>query len=119
MQDSNKTIIAHQVLFIFKDGYSWDSPLALRAEEVSHNHPNEIPQILAWSCGRSVVPRKQSVDFSLIGFFNDLKSLNEYMIHPDHQMGVSLWRQISTWTVSDIVVDRKILVGIKEPLLPA
>ncbi|MCE1787617.1 Dabb family protein, partial [Enterobacter hormaechei] len=60
-------LIAHQVLFTFKDGISWDSEKAILAEKVTLNHINEISEIKGWFCGRSTVDRKQSVDFSLIG----------------------------------------------------
>ena len=114
MQHMNQKIIAHQVLFTFKDGYSWQSPIAQQAARVSENHPNEIPQILVWCCGRSLVKRQQAADFSLIGLFNDQQAMHEYMVHPDHQKGVDLWRKISTWTISDILVDQHTLSLFKQ-----
>ncbi|MES2742124.1 MAG: Dabb family protein [Pseudomonadota bacterium] len=102
---SQKIFIAHQVLFTFKDEITWDSALALQAEQATLRHPQEIREIKAWLCGRSTVARKQAVDFSLIGFFDTYAELAIYMEHPDHMKGVELWRDISTWTVSDIIVN--------------
>lgn len=98
-------LIAHQVLFTFNDGISWECEEAILAEQVTLNHANEISEIKGWFCGRSVIDRKQAVDFSLIGYFDSYQGLNEYIHHPDHEKGVALWKEISTWTVSDIVVD--------------
>ncbi|MCX4027514.1 Dabb family protein [Endozoicomonas sp. SM1973] len=101
----NNQLIAHQVFFTFKDGIDWNSDLARKAEQTTKNHINEIEQIHGWYCGRSTVDRAQSVDFSLIGFFKSYSDLDEYMVHPDHQKGVLMWRNISTWKVSDILID--------------
>ncbi|MBS9433428.1 Dabb family protein [Photorhabdus hainanensis] len=107
-------LIAHQVLFTFKDGISWDSEKAILAEKVTLNHINEISEIKGWFCGRSTVDRKQSVDFSLIGYFESYEDLNIYMHHPDHIKGVVLWKEISTWTVSDIIVDVNKLINFTQ-----
>jgi len=98
-------LIIHQVLFTFKKGFGWTSKEALEAEKVTCNHINEIPEIYSWICGRSIIKRPQAVDFSLVGCFKSHSDLNAYLAHSDHQVGVKLWREISTWVVSDILID--------------
>jgi hypothetical protein len=100
-----QSLIAHQVFFKFKEGIDWQSEKAKAAEQATLGHADAIPEIAAWFCGRSAIPRLQAVDFSLIGYFASREDLDAYMVHPDHQKGVELWKEISTWTVSDIVVD--------------
>jgi hypothetical protein len=99
-----QTFIVHQVFFQFKKGIDWDDEKAKKAEQVTLHHPRDINQIKAWFCGRSIIARPQAVDFSLIGYFACREDLDAYMVHPDHLKGVELWKEISTWTVSDIVV---------------
>jgi hypothetical protein len=99
-----QTFIVHQVFFQFKEGINWDSEKAKKAEQATLRHPREISQIKAWFCGRSIIARPQAADFSLIGYFAGREDLDAYMVHPDHLRGVELWKEISTWTVSDIVV---------------
>jgi|HubBroStandDraft_6_1064221.scaffolds.fasta_scaffold567073_2 hypothetical protein len=101
---NQRTFIAHQVFFRFKEGIDWDNEKAKKAEQVTLRLPLEITQIKAWFCGRSVIARAQAVDFSLIGYFADREALDAYMVHPHHLVGIELWKEISTWTVSDIVV---------------
>ncbi|OCQ53917.1 Stress responsive A/B Barrel Domain protein [Photorhabdus australis subsp. thailandensis] len=112
-------LIAHQVFFTFKDGISWDSEKAILAERVALNHVNEISEIKGWFCGRnicdrSIINRKQSVDFSLIGYFKSHQDLDIYINHPDHVKGVVLWKEISTWTVSDIIIDINKLINFTQ-----
>jgi hypothetical protein len=99
-----RTFIVHQVFFQFKKGINWDNEKAKEAEQATLRHPLEISQIKAWFCGRSIIARPQAVDFSLIGYFARREDLDAYMVHPDHLRGVALWKDISTWTVSDIAV---------------
>ena len=105
--------IAHQVLFKFKPGIDWQDEKALRAEQATRHHPREIREIRGWYCGRSLVSRPQAADFSLIGYFASREDLAAYLVHPDHQRGVALWREISEWTVSDIDVDVGMDAGVE------
>ncbi|NHB93634.1 Dabb family protein [Photorhabdus cinerea] len=117
-------LIAHQVFFTFKDGINWDSEKAILAERVTLNHINEISEIKGWFCGRnicdrsirdhSIADRKKSVDFSLIGYFKSYQDLDTYIHHPDHVKGVVLWKEISTWTVSDIIIDINKLINLTQ-----
>ena len=93
--------ILHQVLFWLKPGWSWENKEVLDAEQATHDHPKYIPQIIFWSCGRRIIDRKGSADFSLIGVFENAQSVQEYLTHDDHQKGVMLWSRVGTWTVSD------------------
>lgn len=102
-------LIAHQVFFTFKPGFSWQSTDVLSAEAATQGHVHHIPQIYGWFCGRSLIARDQAVDFSLIGYFKSIDDLQQYQVHPDHQRGVALWRAVSTWSVSDIIVDKQAL----------
>lgn len=105
----SKRVVIHKVLFSFKDGVTWSDVNALAAEAKTLEHPRHIPCILAWICGRNIAKRSQAVDFSVIGAFADNMQLAAYQDHPDHQRGVELWRRISTWNVSDLLVDRAVL----------
>lgn len=98
-------MIRHIVLFKFHDGIGWDDPRARRAEQVTHGHRDEIPEILEWTVGRNTTDRDQAYDFAVVGLFEDRAALGRYLAHPDHRQGVELWRGISDWVVADLEGD--------------
>ncbi|MGP7734066.1 Dabb family protein [Oceanimonas smirnovii] len=97
-------MLMHIVLFKFKDSWSWSSLEAIEAERVTRTHPNHIDEIKGWTCGRNITRRDRDIatDFVVIGLFKDRKTLNDYLIHPDHQVGVEKWKAIAEWSVIDI-----------------
>ena len=83
----------------------WGDPRALRAEQATHAHPREIPEIVRWAVGRNSTDRQNAYDFAVVGLFEDRDALQRYLTHPDHQRGVALWREISDWVVADFEED--------------
>jgi hypothetical protein len=98
-------MILHIVLFKFKGGFSWQSPIALGAEAKSKGHPAHIKEILTWLTGRDISRRDVAADFIIAGLFKDQAALQSYLVHADHMEGVVLWREIATWQVTDIDMD--------------
>ncbi|WP_371478721.1 Dabb family protein [Kitasatospora sp. NBC_00315] len=94
-------MIRHVVLFKFREGVTWSDPRAQVAEEATRRHPEFIPEILSWECGRNEVDRPVAYDFALIGGFADPAAVTRYLEHPDHQRGVALWRELAEWNVVD------------------
>jgi hypothetical protein len=97
--------IRHVVLFRFRQGVDWSDPRASAAAQVTADHPRYIPEILNWECGRNLTDRAVACDFALVGTFADRAAVDSYLIDPDHQRGVELWREIATWVVVDYAVD--------------
>ncbi|MFF3909514.1 Dabb family protein [Streptomyces sp. NPDC001848] len=93
------------MLFKFKDGVSWSDFRAQEAEAATRQHPQHIPDIVNWQCGRNVADRLVAHDFALIGDFADRDAVARYLVHPDHVRGVELWRAIADWVVVDFEVD--------------
>lgn len=98
-------MILHLVLFKFKGGFSWQSPIAVGAEAKSKDHPAHIKEILTWLTGRDISRRDVAADFIIAGLFKDQAALQSYLVHADHMEGVVLWREIATWQVIDIDMD--------------
>ncbi|GAA5787064.1 hypothetical protein GCM10007860_22180 [Chitiniphilus shinanonensis] len=111
-------MILHMVLFKFKSGFSWQSPIALDAEAKSKGHPAHIKEILAWLTGRDISRREVAADFTIAGLFKDQAALQSYLVDADHMEGVVLWREIATWQVIDIDLDARTTthLGIHELL---
>jgi len=95
----------HIVSFTFKSPWSWASIEAIEAERQTRNHPHYIAEIKGWTCGRNVARRKIAADFVVAGLFNNQEELEAYLLHPNHQQGVSKWRVIADWVVVDIDLD--------------
>lgn len=95
-------MISHIVCFRFQPGVTWADPRAVAAERISRGHPQHIPEIRSWTVGRNIADRAAAYDFALVGRFDDREGLERYMIHPDHQRGVSAWSELSTWVVVDL-----------------
>ncbi|REL31304.1 Dabb family protein [Thalassotalea euphylliae] len=95
-------MLLHIVLFNFKKGFSWASQESADAELSTKNHPKQIDQIQGWLCSRNVSDRKLAADFMVLGLFNNISDVQDYLIHPNHQEGVEKWRKIANWQVIDI-----------------
>lgn len=95
-------MLMHIVSFTFKGPWSWSSLEAIEAEQATRSHPNNIPEIKGWSCGRNVARRKIAADFVVAGLFNNQEELEAYLVHPDHQQGAAKWQAIADWVVVDI-----------------
>ena len=95
-------MLMHIVMFTFRNPWSWSSLKAIDAERATRAHPNHIDEIKGWSCGRNITKRDIAADFVVIGLFESNEDLNSYIIHPDHQDGVTKWKSIADWKVVDI-----------------
>lgn len=95
-------MLLHIVLFTFKTPYDWNSLEALEAERVTKAHPKYISEIKDWVCGRSIIERDIAADFVVMGIFENVRSLNSYIKHPNHKLGVKKWKTIAEWKVIDI-----------------
>ncbi|AHG21715.1 stress responsive protein [Chania multitudinisentens RB-25] len=95
-------MLMHIVLFTFKAPWSWASLEAIDAERSTRAHPNHIEEIKGWTCGRNITRRNIAADFVVIGLFENRETLDAYIEHPNHQIGVAKWRAIADWTIADI-----------------
>lgn len=76
-------MIEHLVLFKWKEDAS-DSAIA-KVMEGLKNLPNEIPEIIALSCGENFSSRSQGFQHGLVVRFSDREALATYQAHPAHQ----------------------------------
>ena len=95
-------MLMHIVLFTFKNPWSWASIEAIDAERSTRAHPNYIDEIKGWTCGHNITRRHIAADFVVIGLFEDRTTLERYIVHPNHQVGVAKWKAIADWQVVDI-----------------
>lgn len=95
-------MIKHIVLFKFKEGVTWDDPRASEAEEVLVRLGNKIPELRSWFTGRNFSERPIAYDYGLVGEVDDRTALQRYAVNADHQIGIKLWAEISTWIIADI-----------------
>lgn len=95
-------MLMHIVMFTFRKPWNWSSLEAIDAERATRAHPNHIDEIKGWTCGRNTTKRDIAADFVVIGLFESTEDLNSYIIHPDHQQGVTKWKSIADWKVVDI-----------------
>lgn len=95
-------MLMHIVIFTFRKPWTWSSLEAIDAEKATRAHPSHIDEIKGWSCGRNSTRRDIAADFVVIGLFENSEDLNSYIIHPDHQRGVTKWSAIADWKVVDI-----------------
>lgn len=95
-------MLMHIVMFTFRKPWNWSSLEAIDAERATRAHPNHIDEIKGWTCGRNTTKRDIAADFVVIGLFESIEALNSYIIHPDHQQGVTKWKSIADWKVVDI-----------------
>ena len=111
-------MLMHIVSFTFKSPWSWSSLQAIEAERATRSHQNHIPEIKGWSCGRNITRRKIAADFVVIGLFDDREAMEAYLVHPDHQAGVSKWKAIADWIVVDIDLESDFTLnsGLLDPL---
>ncbi|HEY6331411.1 MAG TPA: Dabb family protein [Blastocatellia bacterium] len=76
-------MIKHVVFFKFKpESDSSDRKSALEALRAL---PAKINAIRKFEVGENIIPQARAWDAVLIAEYDDLKSLDEYTVHPDHQ----------------------------------
>lgn len=57
--------------------------------------PEQISEVLSFSCGRDVIRSERSYDMALVANFADLAALNRYQVHPDHQAVVAKVKRLA------------------------
>lgn len=77
-------MIEHLVLFKWKEDAS-DSAIAQVIEGLK-SLPDEIPEIIALSCGENFSERSQGFQHGLVVRFSDRAALATYQAHPAHQV---------------------------------
>jgi hypothetical protein len=95
-------MILHLVFFKFDEPFQWCDDEVIDAEASTRQHPLHINEIVGWACGRNISPRKQAMDFVVMGLFETQESLSAFLVHPNHQQGVMKWQKIASWQVVDI-----------------
>ncbi|ELN4740961.1 Dabb family protein [Pseudomonas aeruginosa] len=98
-------MILHLVFFKFHEPFQWCDDEVIDAEASTRQHPLHIREILGWACGRNISPRNRAVDFAVMGLFDNQDALSAFLIHPNHQQGVSKWQKIASWQVVDLDIE--------------
>ncbi|HBS88313.1 MAG: hypothetical protein A2W91_17650 [Bacteroidetes bacterium GWF2_38_335] len=88
-------MIRHIVMFKLKQEYSAEEKAKYAAEikEKLVMLPAKIPVIKKYEVGLDVLQTDRSYDIVLIAEFEDIKALDKYTVHPDHQEAVVLIRK--------------------------
>ncbi|KUM79779.1 Dabb family protein [Streptomyces sp. ISL-22] len=94
-------MIRHLVLFKLNDGVERDDPRVVEGVEAFRSLDGKIPEIRHWELGWNISDRPIAYDFAINSAFEDAAALRTYVEHPEHQAGVALWREFSTWVIAD------------------
>ncbi|WP_259740095.1 Dabb family protein [Pseudomonas brassicacearum] len=89
--------------------------VATKSSIQKHRHispPLHINEIVGWACGRNISPRKQAMDFVVMGLFEIQETLSAFLTHPNHQQGVMKWQKIASGQVLGIGSDTTKFVGL-------
>ncbi|MGE8096656.1 Dabb family protein [Pseudomonas fluorescens] len=97
-------MILHLVFFKFDEPFQWCDDEVIDAEASTRQHPLHINEIMGWACGRNISPRKQAMDFMVMGLFETQETLSAFLTHPNHLQGVMKWQKIASWQVVDVDV---------------
>ena len=77
-------MIKHIVFFNFKDeaeGRTKAENMAI-GKQMLENLPGRVPTLKSMSVGTNVVPGASAWDFALVAEFDDVESLQQYVVHP-------------------------------------
>ncbi|MEU6143442.1 Dabb family protein [Streptomyces sp. NPDC047081] len=94
-------MIRHLVLFKLDDGVERDDPRVLEGVDAFRSLDGKIPEIRFWELGWNLSDRPIAYDFAINSGFEDAAALRAYVEHPEHQAGVTLWKEFSTWVIAD------------------
>ena len=94
-------MIRHLVLFKLNEGVLRDDPRVAAGEEAFRALDGKIPEIRFWELGCNLSDRPIAYDFAINSRFDDADALRRYVEHPEHQAGVTLWKEFSTWVIAD------------------
>ncbi|MBG0854063.1 Dabb family protein [Streptomyces spinoverrucosus] len=94
-------MIRHLVLFKLNEGVERDDPRVVEGVERFRALDGKIPEIRSWELGWNFSDRPIAYDFAINSSFDDQDALRRYVEHPEHQAGVTLWREFATWVIAD------------------
>jgi hypothetical protein len=94
-------MIRHLVLFKLNEGVERDDPRVVEGVEAFRWLEGRIPEIRHWELGWNISDRPIAYDFAINSAFEDAAALRTYAEHPEHQAGVTLWREFATWVIAD------------------
>jgi len=94
-------MIRHLVLFKLDEDVERDDPRVLEGAEAFRSLEGKIPEIRFWELGWNISDRPIAYDFAINSGFDDAAALRRYVEHPEHQAGVTLWKEFSTWVIAD------------------
>jgi hypothetical protein len=94
-------MIRHLVLFRLNEGVERDDPRVLEGVDAFRSLEGKIPEIRFWELGWNISDRPIAYDFAINSGFDDVASLRAYVEHPEHQAGVTLWKEFATWVIAD------------------
>ncbi|MEV7288273.1 Dabb family protein [Streptomyces sp. NPDC093252] len=94
-------MIRHLVLFKLNEGVSPDDPRVAAAVKSFDRLDDRIEELREWELGRNISDRPIAYDFAVNSVTEDRDALQRYLVHPDHQAGAALWREVATWVVAD------------------
>lgn len=106
------SMLIHIVLFRFRQEFTWEHAKAVVAEKKSLSHSKNIEEIKVWICKRNLSERSVAADFCIISGFESRYHFEKYLVHPDHQEGVALWKEISIWQVCDFEMNSNLATSI-------
>ncbi|GHH69770.1 hypothetical protein GCM10018793_02750 [Streptomyces sulfonofaciens] len=94
-------MIRHLVLFKLNQGVKRDDPRVAEGYRAFKELGDRIPELKFWECEWNISERPIAYDFAINAAVEDADALRRYLAHPDHQAGVALWREFSTWVIAD------------------
>ncbi|MCX5049351.1 MULTISPECIES: Dabb family protein [unclassified Streptomyces] len=94
-------MIRHLVLFKLDKDVERDDPRVVEGVEAFRSLEGKIAEIRFWELGWNLSDRPIAYDFAINSGFDDAAALRRYVEHPEHQAGVTLWKEFSTWVIAD------------------
>ncbi|MGV9449651.1 Dabb family protein [Streptomyces sp. NPDC003635] len=94
-------MIRHLVLFKLNEGVERDDPRVLEGEKAFQSLEGKISEIRHWELGWNLSDRPIAYDYAINSAFDDTDALRRYVEHPEHQAGVTLWKEFATWVIAD------------------
>ncbi|MCX5055888.1 MULTISPECIES: Dabb family protein [unclassified Streptomyces] len=94
-------MIRHLVLFKLDKDVERDDPRVVEGVEAFRSLEGKIAEIRFWELGWNLSDRPIAYDFAINSGFDDAAALRRYVEHSEHQAGVTLWKEFSTWVIAD------------------
>ena len=94
-------MIRHLVLFKLGEGVEREDPRVVAGVAAFEALGGQIEELRFWECGWNLSDRPIAYDFAINSGFDDAAALRRYIEHPEHQAGVTLWKEFSTWVIAD------------------